>query len=232
MTTYRLKDIDSEDLEDLLVKVEKSFAITFIGNELVHIKTFGELCDFIENKIQLENSDDCTSQQAFYKLREAISTTLPLDRKIISPILPLNQILPRQNRRSKVKKLENHLGFKLKILSAPNWVTGILLIAFTISFITVFFNWRIGVLGMVFSICFLWLSRKLGKELDLKTVGEVAEKMTRENYVKARRNQNTFNSKEIEKILMEWFGEYFELEKSQLTRKASSAKFSLKNKSS
>lgn len=218
MTTYRLKDTDPEDLEDLLVEVEKSFGIKFVSNELAHIKTFGEFCDYIENKIELENSESCTSQQAFYKLREAISTSLLFDKKIISPSFPLNQVLPKKERRSKVKKLENHLGFELKILRAPNWVSATLFIMLLVSIVVVFFSARIGTAGIVLCICSLWLSNKVGKELDLKTVGEVAEKMTRENYLKSRRNPNTFNRKEIEKLLTEWFCENLYLEKSELTR--------------
>ncbi len=218
MTTYRLKDTDPEDLEDLLVEVEKSFGITFVSSELAHIKTFGEFCDHIENKIKLENSESCTSQQAFYKLREAISTSLLFDEKLISPSFPLSQVLPRKNRRSKVKKLESHLGFKLKILRAPNWITAILFIMLLVSFIVIFFSGRIGTSGIFFCICSLWLSHKVGKELDLETVGEVAEKMTRENYLKSRRNPNTFNRREIEKVLTEWFCENLYLEKSELTR--------------
>ncbi|WP_412464400.1 acyl carrier protein [Flavobacterium mekongense] len=220
MTKFSLKNIDSEDLEDLLLEVEKSFGVTFVGNELVHIKTFGELCDHIESKIELENSESCTSQQAFYKLREAISTTLLIENKTISPSFPLKQILPRQNRRSIVKKLEGNLGFKLKILRAPYWVTTTLAIILIVSLVVVFFSWRVGVFGIVFSFFGLRLSDRIGKELDLKTVGEVAKKMTRENYLKSRRNPNTFNRKEIEKLLTEWFSVNLDLEKSELTREA------------
>lgn len=220
MTTYKLKNIDSFDIDDLLKEVEKSFGIRFADDEFIHVKTFGELCDHISNKIELENSDDCTKQQAFYKLREAISTSLLFDEKLISPSFPLNQVLPRKSRRSKVMKLENHLGFELKILRAPNWITATLFIMLLVSIIVVFFSGRIGTAGIVFCICSFWLSNKVGKELDLKTVGEVAEKMTRENYLKSRRNPNTFNRKEIEKVLTEWFVENFGLEKSELTREA------------
>lgn len=220
MTDYQLKNIDSEEIEYLLVEVEQSFGIKFIENELAHIKTFGELCDHITNKIELENSDDCTSQQAFYKIREAISTTLQIENKIITPNFPLVKILPRHKRRSTIKKLENHLGFKLKILRPPHLIMGILSIIFLASLIGGYFNWRIGLLGIIFSYNGFWISVRIGNELDLKTVGEVAEKMTRENYLKSRRNQNTFNKNEIEKVLTNWFSVYFDIEKRHLTREA------------
>ena len=219
-TDYELKNIDSEDIEDLLVKVETSFDIKFVGDELVHITTFGQLCDHIANKIQLDNSDDCTSQQAFYKLRNAISSTLQIENKTISTDFLLADLLPRQSRRSRTRKFEKHLGFKLNILRPPHWVTGTLVISLFASLVGLFFNWQIGLLGLVFSIAGLWFANKIGNELDLQTVGHVAEKMTRESYLKSRRNPKTFNKNEIEKVLTDWFSNDLGIDKSKLTREA------------
>ncbi len=68
--------IDGEDLSELLEKVENSFDIKFDDTELANVGTFGQLCDHIANKIQLANIDDCTTQQAFYKLRKSFSSEL------------------------------------------------------------------------------------------------------------------------------------------------------------
>ncbi|MBP0613393.1 hypothetical protein J8J42_10070 [Chryseobacterium sp. cx-311] len=220
MTDYELKNIDPDDINDLLVKVEKSFNIKFGDTELMHISSFGELCDHIANKIQLDNSDDCTSQQAFYKIRDAISSTLQIDNKTISTDFALVDLLPRQSRRSRTKKLEKHLGIKLNILRPPHWMTVTLVIIFLASLIGLYFMWQIGLSGLLFSIGGLWLANKIGSELDLQTVGQVAEKMTRENYLKSRRNPRTFNKNEIEKVLTEWFSEEFDLDKNKLWREA------------
>lgn len=220
MIEYELKNCDPEDISDFLVKVETSFDIKFVGDELIHITTFGQLCDHITNKIQLDNSDDCTSQQAFYKLRDAISSTLQIDSKTISIDFLLIDILPKQNRRSRIKKLEKHLGFKINILRPPHWVIGTLATIFLASLVRLFFNWQIGLSGLLLSVVGLWFANKTGNELDLQTVGEVAEKMTRENYLKSRRNPKTFNKREIEKVLTEWFRYDFDINKSKLTREA------------
>lgn len=220
MTDYELKNIDPDDISDLLVKVEKSFDIKFGNTELMHISTFGELCDHIANKIQLDNSNDCTSQQAFYKLRDTISTILQIDKKTISTNYSLADLLPRQSRRSQTKKLEEQLGFKINILRPPHWMTGILLILFLCSLVGLYINWKFGLSGIVFSIAGLWFANKVGNELDLQTVGQVAEKMTKENYLKSRRNPKTFNKKEIEKVLTDWFSNDLDLDKSKLTREA------------
>ena len=220
MRDCELKDIDKEDIEDLLEKIEASFEIKIIGGELAYVTTFGQLCDHITNKIKLDNSEDCTSQQAFYKIRDAISSTLQIDNKIISTDFALVDLLPRQSRRSRTKKLEKHLDFKLNILRPPHWVTGTLVIIFLASLIGLYFNWQIGLLGLVISFAGLWFTNKIGNELDLQTVGQVAEKMMRESYLKSRRNTKTFNKREIEKVLTDWFSNELDLDKSKLTREA------------
>ena len=85
----KISEVDIEEIEDLLLKVETSFDIRFADNELKGITTFGELCDIIENKIQLENSNDCTTQQAFYKLRDALTETFEIKREYVEPYLQL-----------------------------------------------------------------------------------------------------------------------------------------------
>lgn len=218
MTDFELKNIDPEEVEDLLIKVEKSFNIKFVSNEFTGLSTFGELCDRIGAKIQLEHSDDCTTQQAFYKLRDAISITTNI-RSIKTDTL-LSDILPRQNRRSLVRQIENQLGFKISLLRAKHSVMAIFIITFLLSLAGLIINGKISLVLFVFSLVGLRIANKFGKEMDIKTVGELAEKITRENYINSRRNPATFNKNEIENILTEWFSSELLLDKSKLTRDA------------
>jgi hypothetical protein len=218
MNEYELKDIHPEDIEELLVKVETSFGIRFSGKELVHCNTFGKLCDYISSKVNLQDSVDCTGQQAFYKLREAIVSTLQADNQSISANMLLADILPRKSRRSNVKSLEAHLGFKLNVLRPRRWVQSTLVILLLTSLGGLFFNWQVALIGLAFYASGIWLANKFGNELDLQTIGQVVEKIKRENYLKSRRNPKTFNSKEVEKILTDWFSEALELEKGKLSR--------------
>lgn len=218
MNDYKLNNIDPEEIEDLLVKIEKSFNIKFVGNELVGISTFGEVCDHIINKIELDHSDNCTKQQAFYKLRNAISSTL--DIEFIKTDTLLADILPRKNRISDVRQIENKLGFKLSFLRSTYFVSGTLLIVLLASFVGLFINWKFGLSGILFSFAGFFITDKFGKEMDIRTVGELTEKMTRENYLNSRRNPSTFNKNEIENILQEWFSKDLNLDKTMLTRDA------------
>ena len=216
-----LKDIDIDDIDDLLIKIEDSFNIKFVDNELTDVTTFGELCDCIANKIQLEKSEDCTYQMAFYKLRDAISATFSIDKKTISPDFLLSEFLPRKNRRKNIQKLEEKLGLKINTLSPKLWTAIVCIILFLASIVLGgIFGWKVLFGGFVISIFCLWIAFKTGKELNIKTVGELAKKMARENYLKSRRNPNTFNKNEIEKILTDWFSNDAYIEKSKLTRDA------------
>jgi hypothetical protein len=220
MADDELENVDPDDISDLLVKVEKSFDMKFESTELMHIITFGELCDHIANKIQLAHLNDCTSQQAFYKLRDAMASILQIDYKTIMTSSALLALLPKQSRRSLVKKLEVHLGFKLHILRPPYWASVTLAILLVTSCAALFFNWQIGLAGLAFSNAGLWLAKKFGNILNLQTVGQLAKKMTRESYFKSRRNPSTFNKSEIEKILIDLFSNDLGIDKSKLTREA------------
>lgn len=220
MNNRQLKNIDLEDIEDLLLKVETSFGIQFQGNELVHIVSFGELCDYIADKIQLNNFSDCTSQQAFYKLRNAISQTLRLDSRTITTDLPLGGFLPKRGRRSKIKEIESYLGFKLNLLAPPNWVTGILVSMLLVFFVGVFFSWKIGLLGFMLSAFGLWIVSKKGTRLKVKTVRDVVEVMVKESYLKSRRIKGTFNKSEIEQVLIHLFSSELGIDSRNLRRES------------
>ncbi len=218
MQEYELKNTDPEDIEDLLMKVETSFNIQFKTEDFNEIKTFGNLCDLIINKIKLKNAEDCTSQQAFYKLRDAVVSTPEINSSTLTLDSNLAEIFPKENRRSAIRKVEKQLGFKLAILIAPSYVYAVLSILLISSLVAFFFSWKIALLGITSSIIGFKIANYFGNVLDLQTVRQVAEKITREHYVQSRRNPNTFNRNEIEKILTEWFSEDLDIDKSKLTR--------------
>ena len=220
-TTIELKNIDSEDIDDMLMKVEESFGFKFGKDELKNITTFGELCDIITNKVQGNNTNDCTTQQAFYKLRNAISTTLIIDKDSILLDTNMQELFPRRNRRQRFRKLQEELGFSLGLLDIKEWIGWTIFIGIILSIITFFFNWQIALIGLVFFIVVGWTTNKFfAKELYPITVGQLAEKLSRENYFKARRNSATVNRNEIAQKVKELFSKDLELEESALTRQA------------
>ena len=190
----------NEDIEDILDKIEISFQIKFNKNELQNVKTFGELTSIIISKMEVEETNDCTSQQAFYKLRTAFLE----DKEIKTPVnlnTQLIEVFPRKNRKNSIKALENRLNMPLNIFRPKYWIESILIFFLFGSIVLMFFNGYAGFIGFLISLLCTKIVYKLGIEFKINTVGELADKMSKENYIQSRRNHFTANKKEvIEKI--------------------------------
>jgi uncharacterized membrane protein len=219
LTTIELKNIHPEDVGDVLKKIEKSFGFKFRDTELKDVKSFGELCDIITCNVQGDSTIDCTTQQAFYKLKAAILVTTAFPEKGITVDTDLNHLFPRKLRRRQVNSLEKELGFQTNLLHPKHWVPLSLTFVFFVSLIGIYFSWQAGLLGIVLSLFAMMLAFKFGKELDLTTVGELAEKISREHYKKIRRNPSSVNRIEIVQKVKEIFMKDLDL-KNALTREA------------
>ena len=218
MKNYKLENIDIEDIELVLQKVEDTFDFRFVNNELINIKNFGELSDAIKDKIKLEHKESCTTQQAFNKLKKILISQFELDE--INPKTELSTIFPKKNRLKLIRKVEDKLSFKLNITKPKRVYINVLLILFAISIFSFFYDYKIALFGIVISILGIWATQKFGKELNLKNVGDLAEKMKRENYLKSRRDPKSVNINEVEQVIIDLFSIELDLRKSELTRKA------------
>lgn len=218
MSDYTLKNVDSEDIEDVLKVVEQSYQIKFTTNELAHVTTFGDLCDYISDKIDGENVSDCTTQQVFYKLRNAIILLELPNNESVTPKTRLVDILPRKNRRVNVKKIQKQLGFK-PIIMEPNYTVIVCsLVIFLLSFVKLFYSWRLGLFGLALAMLGFRISKIVGKKFSVQTVGELAEKITRENYIHSRRDGLTVNRSEIEDTLRALFADLLAMDESLIKR--------------
>jgi len=219
--TYELCNVDPDDISDVLVKVEKSFGFKFGKTELKDVKTFGELCDIITNKVLGDNSNDCTTQQAFYKLRHAIADTLPIDKKSITPDTDLQTLFPRQQRRQKVKEVRIKLDAHFDILEIKEWLKWTYFVGIILSLLMFFFKWQYALFGLAFFSFLGWTTNKfLATEISAQTVGQFAEKFAREHYLKARRSPATINRIEIAQKVKELFQTDLGLEDKTLSREA------------
>lgn len=219
--TYELCNVDPDDISAVLAKVEKSFGFKFGKTELKDTKTFGELCDIITSKIHGDKSNDCTTQQAFYKLRNAIADTLIIDKNSITPDTDLQKLFPKNIRRQSFKAIDRHLGFKTKFLRPKHSITGTLAIIFIASLFGLFAFWQAGLVGLTLSLIAMAIANKFGIELDLLTAGQFADKLSREYYLKSRRVSTTANKTEVAQKIKDLFIADLGLEEHQLTRQAS-----------
>lgn len=214
----KLDRYEIENLEDCIPLLEKMYRFKFEDKEIENVKSFNEFCDLIIDKINLENVESCSTQQAFYKLRNSIIEERITEKEKINPETKLEELFPRKNRITLVRKVEKSIGFKLHILSPPAFIFYTLILTSIISFILLFIKWKYGVVGILISVLGFYLCKWFGKELQLKTVKELVEKITMENYLDIRTEKNTVNRLELRNILIGWFVENSGIEKEKLTK--------------
>ena len=221
LNDIKLENIDPEDIGDILVRLEKSFGIKYSDTAFKKAKTFGDICEVIERYINLEHQDTCTTQQAFYKVRNAISQTLQIDERSIGLATELKDLFPRKYRRRNIKRLQQQLGIKLDILRMKEWLIWTVFAGFVFSFIAFFFDWRIALSGIAFFCLFSKAASLSSKELEILTVQQLTEKIARDNYLAVRRKKGTINNNEVFKIIQDTFSADLGLDKSLLTKDAS-----------
>jgi len=216
----QLRNVDPEDIEDMLPIIERSFGVKFTQAHVDGVITFGQLCDMVERTIDLPHEDGCTSQQAFYKLREAILSVQGINPSTLIPAAKLEDVFPRKNRRLAIKQMEQSLGFPLEILKPKAWVVNFLLIGFIIALVSLFFFVVAGQVAiMVLVVCTL-LANHFGNELKLVTLGDSAAYIAREHYRLARRNNFTINKWEVAAKIKELFMDRLSVPAHWLTREA------------
>jgi hypothetical protein len=216
----KLKNAAWEDIDDVLIKIQRSFNIRLDNDSLSGIDSFRKLSDVIINKINLEHEDSCTTQHAFYLLRNAIAASTGADKCGITPHTKLSHLFPRENRIQMIQEIEHDLGFDTDLLQPKQWVIAAFSAVLIASLIGCYFNWEIGVAGILASIAGFKLAGKFGKEIHLKTVGDLANKIARESYQKSKRNACAVNKREIEQKVRELFSNDLGLEPVVLRRES------------
>ena len=216
MKKNKLDVYEIENIEDCILEIEKMYNFKFEENELENVKTFEEFCNLIIEKINLKNVESCTSQQAFYKLRNSLIETKLIEKENLKTETELKKIFPRKNRKVSIEKVEKELNIKLNILKAPDFVTIPLLIIGFVSFVLLFFLWKLALIGLSISVFGFYLYKCFGNELHVKTVKDLVEKIVAENYLAIRSEKNTINKTELKKILTNWISENSFIENEKL----------------
>jgi len=212
----KLINIDPDDLSDVIAKLEQSFDIKLSEADVEKIITFEDLSDIIVHKVSLQHSDHCTSQQVFYKLRSVFRKLNISSKSNIHPDTALALLLPKGRRRKTIRHIEQETGFRLNILRAPHWLSGLWLLLSLLSLCFFLVHWTFGLSGILLCITGAWLSRKMGTVLDLVTLRELVNKITREQYIKGRRNNNTVNRNELRNLIRQTFSHDLSLPESMI----------------
>ncbi|MCU0443955.1 MAG: hypothetical protein MUE85_03495 [Microscillaceae bacterium] len=207
MENWTLEKIDFEDLNDLIAQIETAFAIQFAENELSSKMSVAELCEKVLPKIKAEAVNDCTTQQAFYKLRQILRSVS--GHQVIKPQTKLKTIFPKGKLRNSIQKIEKELQIENLFWVAPTLAGLGLGIGVVGLFFSLILHWTNG-MYLFLSIFFISIiSMQTFKVFRFQTVGELSQYLTNFHYFQARRNAYTYNPHEVKKIIKEWFEVYY-----------------------
>lgn len=212
----KLNQYEYENLFDCINSIEADFSIHFEESELETLSNFDELVELTVSKINLTDTQSCTKQQAFYKLRKAILDLKKLDPATIHPKTELFDVFNRKKIRSEIKLLEQKLGLELHIMNPSEQVIRILTMSTVFSVALLFIHIEIGIISLIFSLAAFKLAYMINRKPNITTIGELAKTMTDLHYLKARRDPNTVNKSELRKVFWNLFSEYIGIEQQTL----------------
>jgi Glu-tRNA(Gln) amidotransferase subunit E-like FAD-binding protein len=182
---FLLNTIDPEDIGSIVHKVSSSFGLRFEIYELKGIKNFAQLCDIIHDKVKHQHeAESCSAQHAFYKLRNAITCTTGTDRNAITTKTCLKDLLPREEALNIVANVEAELGLRRK-------------------------KEKQKVLSNLISLVKGKTIGKAPSNVQVKTLGQLAEKISREHHQECKRTSAHITRDEIAEKLRELFPQPF-----------------------
>src|SRR5262249_21730221 len=123
----------------------------------------------------------------------------------------LSKLFPKENCHEIIADLKREMELDINVLRPKQWIVRTFSLLLTASLIGLFFTWQVGLLACLASLLGLKLAGKFGKEIHVKTVGDLAHRISRESYIKARRNP-AVSRNEIEQKVRELFAQELQLE--------------------
>lgn len=111
------------DSVEILMKVEKTFAISIPDEEAQKIRTVGDFHQAVWKYIEAKDSNKCVSQILFYKLRNALADQFGLSPEKIRLQSSPNQIFPATNRRQSYSYVAEQTKFILpNLVLQKSWM--------------------------------------------------------------------------------------------------------------
>ncbi len=208
---------ETGDILDIITKLEKSFGLQLPSDALATVNTFGEFCSVFEQHITATHRDDCTHQQAFYKIRKALAGALDINEQEIRPGTRLELLFPRPDRYNKTRLFQAHLRLKVHMFYYPGWLAAMVSVLFLSALFIFFINWHIAVAALLASGLAHAQRKRLSKRLRFDTLGALTRALTEEHYLGVRRTSHTVNRKEVPGIIARVFSQDLDIPVSQLT---------------
>jgi len=120
------------DIVELVMEVEEEFGILIPDADYEQISTVGDMHDYICLKLPVDKprpssgSTRCLSSAAFLRLRRSLMSVCGVERDRVRLEASLSDLLPKQHRREKWRRLRDDLKLWLPDLERPEWMSQLL----------------------------------------------------------------------------------------------------------
>lgn len=218
MNEHALTYADPEEILHVIELAERSFGADLSPVYDTQVNTLGEFIDLMHQYTPGESTTDCTTQQAFYRLRSSLVIVSGVDPTAIRPDTALANLIPLAKRGRFIAKLDHELGIATDLLVLKSWVGIALAIILLVSLFGLVPGWPYSAVGLCVYGLGVWWPGQITTTLSVKTVGQLAQKISREHYRTVRRNATTVNRSELESFLFDLFSHELGTPRHQLTR--------------
>lgn len=106
------------DSSDLIMAVEEVFALKFADEDLLRIRTVGDLIRYTRDRAPRVSVNYCATSRTFFRLRAELMRVVPLSRGQIHPRGALENLIPLNERRRVWRELRG-AGLVLPALEIP-----------------------------------------------------------------------------------------------------------------
>jgi acyl carrier protein len=156
------------DIVELIVGVEKAFAIKIADRDAQKIFTVGNLVNYVRSKVGKQCGTICLTSHTFYRFRSELMRALPLSRRQIRPAGTLEALVPATKRRRLWAQLRAS-GLNLPALRLSTEVvllTAILVLAPSVALVWWYRNWALLGLTIPLGVFASQATRPLAFHLD------------------------------------------------------------------
>jgi hypothetical protein len=118
---------DGLDPVELLMMVEDCFGISIADRDAEQLRTAGQLCDYVCNRVCVNDGraaksraeSRCISATAFFRVRRVLAMAREVQTRSIRPDSPIDRFLPKAGRRAGWRRIGHAMGVTLPPLEFP-----------------------------------------------------------------------------------------------------------------
>ncbi len=103
---------DPEDVEDLLMTLEKAFEVRFVQSDADKVHTVGDLFEVLQARMGTtsQRRQRCLSAVSFYRLKKAVAEATGIE---VGPQTAISDVFPAKSLASQIKALGDRTGLRL-----------------------------------------------------------------------------------------------------------------------